>query len=258
MVLRKMCHDSFYSKIAKPVKLSTAANNNVARADREPPPLVIKTMVGNHAIYQRKLGTEVVLVDPPFQVPQPEDFAPSILSVEINSAVGLSKKSRWTISLTFDGHTKATQLQWNDQTKSLQPSKKELDKMEWEMDNITSFDLAGLEVRLFEQQNRRKAHSRLAATMTMPLGGLVAQPSTAAATSWQLTIPCTHDPKASLTFSVVHHSDYAHWLYKELDARRREEVKGFVWKAPFRRVIKPVTSHDNDDLWDWVCGQCFD
>jgi hypothetical protein len=263
MVLRKMCHDSFYSKITNhgvvPQKRSAVTNTNVTRTELEPSPLVVRTLIGNHAIYHRKLGTEVVLVNPPYQVPQPEVFAPSVLAIEIKNASGLSKKSRWTISLTFDGHTKVTQLAWNDQTKSFQPRR--LDKMEWEMPPvITSFDLAGLEVRLFEQQKRRKAHSRLAATMTMPLGGLVAQPSSSAATSWQLIMPCTHDPKASVTFSLLHHSDYAHWLYKELDARKREEVKGFVWKAPFRRVVEPIKNDDtaDDDLWDWVCGSCFD
>jgi hypothetical protein len=59
MVLRKMCHDSFYSKTTNQpcCKRSTATNNNVTRTEREPPPLVIRTMVGNYAIYQRKLGT---------------------------------------------------------------------------------------------------------------------------------------------------------------------------------------------------------
>jgi hypothetical protein len=257
MVLRKMCHDSFYSKIPDRVsKKRSTVTKNVTRTKLEPPPLVIRTMIGNHAIIQRGLGTEVALVDPPYRVPQPEVFAPSVLAIEINHASGLSKKSRWTVSLTFDGRTEVTQLQWNDQKNSFQPRR--LEKMEWEMTSITSFDLAGLEIRLFEQQKRRKAHSRLAATMTLPLGGLVAQPSTAEATSWQLTTPCTHDPKASLTLSLVHNSDYAHWLYKELDARRREEVKGFVWKAPFRREIQPVETDDEEDIWDWICGACFD
>jgi hypothetical protein len=258
MVLRKMCHDSFYSKIPDHVspKRSTTTKN-VTWTELEPPPLVIRNIIGNHAIYLRRLGTEVVLVDPPYRMPQPEVFAPSVLSVEINNAAGLSRKSRWTISLTFDGHTEVTQLQWNADKNTFVP--KRIDCMEWEMSPVTSFDLAGLEIRLFEQQKRRKVHSRLAATMTMPLGGLVAQPSTAEATSWQLTIPCTHDPKANLTLSLVHRSDYSHWLYKELDARRREEVKGFVWRAPFRRVVKPAKDIDDDeDLWDWLCGSCFD
>ena len=261
MVLRKMCHDSFYSRIPDHVspKRSTTTKN-ITWTELEPPPLVIRNEIGNHAIYLRRLGTEVVLVCPPYRIPKPKDFAASILSVEINNAAGLSRKSRWTIAMTFDGHTEVTQLQLNADKHTFVP--KRIDSMEWEISPVTSFDLAGLEIRLFEQQKLRRGgvHSRLAATMTMPLGGLVAQPSTAQATSWQLTIPCTHDPKASLTLSLVHHSDYAHWLYKELDARRREEVKGFVWRAPFRRVVQPAKNLDDDDndLWDWLCGSCFD
>jgi hypothetical protein len=144
-----------------------------------------------------------------------------VLSFEINNPAGLSK-SRWTIAMTFDGHTEVTQLQWNADVNILVP--KRIDGMEWEIPPVTTFDLAGLEIRLFEQQQLRRVHSHLAATMTMPLGGLVAQPSAAQTTSWQLTIRCTYDPKASLTLSLVHHSDYAYWLQKELDARRREEV----------------------------------
>jgi hypothetical protein len=96
--------------------------------------------------------------------------------------------------------------------------------------------------------------------MNMPLGSVIAQPSTAAATAWQLSIPCTNDPKASLTLSLVHYSEHAHWLCKELDARRREEVKGHVWSAPFRRIINRVVKNDDDDddLWDWLCGASFD
>jgi hypothetical protein len=258
IVLRKMCHDSFYSRIPDHVspKRSTTTKN-ITWTELEPPPLVIRNRIGNHAIYLRRLGTEVVLVDPPYRIPQPEVFAASVLSVEINNAAGLSRRSRWTIALTFDGHTQVTQLQWNADTHAFAP--KRIDNMDWEISPVTSFDLAGLEIRLFEQKKLRRVHSRLAATMTLPLGGLVAQPSTAQATSWQLTIPCSHDPKANLTLSLVHHSDYAHWLYKELDTRRREEVKGFVWRAPFRRVLKSAKNlDDNDDLWDWLCGSCFD
>jgi hypothetical protein len=80
---------------------------------------------------------EVVLVDPPYRIPQPEVFAASVLSVEINNAVGFSRKSRWAISLTFDGRTEVTQLQWNPDTNTLEP--KRIDSMEWEISPVTSF-----------------------------------------------------------------------------------------------------------------------
>jgi hypothetical protein len=255
IVLRKMCQDTFYKNI--PCRPNdNKVTTSITRTQLEPPPLVIRNAIGNHAIYQRLFGTgtEVVLVDPPYRIPQPKVFAPAVLAVDINQAVGLCKNFRWTLSLTFDGHTEVTQLVWSDERNVFESSR--VDTMEWEMSpGVTSFDLAGLEIRLFsEQRKRRNSYSRLAATMTMPLGGLVAQPSTAQATSWQLTIPCTHDIKASVTLSFIHQSDYAHWLYKELDARRREEVsQSSLWKAPFRKVTRvDVSEEDDEDIWDWL------
>mmetsp|Transcript_7638 Transcript_7638/g.18716 ORF Transcript_7638/g.18716 Transcript_7638/m.18716 type:complete len:887 (+) Transcript_7638:199-2859(+) len=70
----------------------------------------------------------------------------------------------------------------------------------------------------------KKSTSRLASTMTVPLGGLVCQPSTSQTTLWKLTIPFTHDEDAEVTLTLMHQSDYAHWLYQELRARRKEEL----------------------------------
>jgi hypothetical protein len=263
IVLRKMCHDSFYNKLvarpSDPQHQHPSTATTITRKQLEAPPLVIRNLNGNHAIYQRPSGTEVVFVDPPYRIPQPEVFAPSVLSVEINHAVGLSKNSSWTISLTFDKNTEELPLFHMAEKHQWQP--RQSNTMHWEMADVTSFDLAGLEIRLFEQRKGLRVQNRLAATMTMPLGGLVAQPSTSQANSWQVTIPCSHDQKASVTFSFSHQSDYAHWLYKELDARRREEVTGFVWKAPFRRVVKEIKGDEaddgGDDFIDWICGFCF-
>mmetsp|Transcript_108556 Transcript_108556/g.162381 ORF Transcript_108556/g.162381 Transcript_108556/m.162381 type:complete len:593 (+) Transcript_108556:147-1925(+) len=256
MVLRKMCHDSFYTKAPNILQQETLTTT-ITRRQLEAPPLVVRNMIGNHAIYQRLLGTEVVLVDPPYRVPQPEAFAPSILKVAIKNITGLSKKSRWTVSMTFNGHTEVSNLQYVAEKKVFEPRQT---GMKWEMLPMTSFDLAGLEIRLFEEHKRKKARSRLVTTMTLPLGGLVAQPSTSQSTSWQLTMPFTHDPTSNLTISLSHQSDYAHWLYKELDARRNEEVSGFVWKAPFRRFARKSKNGDEssgEDVWDWLCGICF-
>lgn len=41
---------------------------------------------------------------------------------------------------------------------------------------------------------------------------------------WKLTIPFTHDEDAEVTLTLMHQSDYAHWLYQELRARRKEEI----------------------------------
>jgi hypothetical protein len=70
----------------------------------------------------------------------------------------------------------------------------------------------------------KKSTSRLASTMTVPLGGLICQPSTSQTTLWKLTLPFTHDEDAEVTLTLMHQSDYAHWLYQELRARRKEEL----------------------------------
>jgi hypothetical protein len=72
------------------------------------------------------MGTMVVLVDPsPYQIPQPEVVAPSVLSV---NATDLSRTGRWLISLILDGHTEVTELQWNADKHIFVP--KRIDNME--------------------------------------------------------------------------------------------------------------------------------
>jgi hypothetical protein len=45
-------------------------------------------MIGNHAIFIRRLGTKVVLVDPPYRISQPQVVTPSVLlSVEIKKTL---------------------------------------------------------------------------------------------------------------------------------------------------------------------------
>jgi hypothetical protein len=130
---------------------------NITWTELEPPPLVIRNiMIGNHVAD--------IFTPSGNHGGCSEVFAASVLSVEINNAVGLSrKKSRWAIiSLAFDGRTEVTQLQWNPDTNTLEP-KRIIDSMQWEISPVTSFDLAGLEIRLFEQHKlRRVPRSRLA------------------------------------------------------------------------------------------------
>jgi hypothetical protein len=60
------------------------------------------------------------------------------------------------------------------------------------------------------------------------------------ATRTSASVSTSTSSNASFSLSLVHQSDYSHWLYKELNARRTEEVAAFVWKAPFRKS-KPTT-----------------
>lgn len=256
MVLRKMCHDSFYntkdnSKLHQALsrkerrkrkleqqqknKLGGGAGGSLSNNDPQQQvtatlPLVVRTRVGNDAIYQRPQATEVVLVDAP-----PHDFSSSVLSIKVHSISGLSKQSRWTLSMTFDGHTEIAQLFYNQERGVLESRRQ---AMTWQImsEQVNSFDLCALEIRLFEQPfHRSKKHQtqssacRLTSSMTLGLGELVAQPSMQPASSLQLTVPFTHDSNnTQLTLELTHESEYAHWLYQELQKKKHHHDQGGV------------------------------
>jgi hypothetical protein len=361
--LRKMCHDSFYSKIPEFLPNPSSGQQQHLRArsgqthrdhssstrpriiaaakQGASPPLVVRSRMGNHAIYQRSSGsTEVVLVDPPYRIPHPDVFAPSVLTVDIHQICGLDKKSQWTLSVTFDGHTEIAHLRYNGEQKVFETTR--TNPCKWDLMSprqMTSFDVASLEFRLFEQRaprrkstlggNRKstatgmgsnhsrasngsssssssskrfnlpsrnqqcipnslkplkKSISRLASTMTIPLGGLVSQPCTSQTTLWRLTMPFTHDERSQVTFSLMHQSDYAHWLYQELRARRKEvgaasslsaaRNGGSSWKASLLGrwgvssrltngdIIGDESDDDDEEIgalqWgEWLCGTCI-
>jgi hypothetical protein len=390
--LRKMCHDSFYTKIPSiPITTTTTTtktkmgttmttnnNNNsqsssssqqqriklkqqypvpsrsgfddksngipriiAATKKREgSSPLVVRSRKGgNHAIYQKSSGaTEVILVDAPYHVPQPDVFAPSVLTLDIHQLTGLDPKSRWTLSMTFNGHTEMAHLTYNQQERVFETTR--TTPCRWEMimatnRPVTSFDIAtGLEIRLFEQrpkqgfrgvvsvggivgrssfssssssslvppgrdsfslnspsssyviQNQRLIHynvnkngrfsnsesslgssnsgggggsisnrnsskkstSRLASTMTVPLGGLVSQPSASQTALWKLTIPFTHNQNSMVNLTLKYQSDYSHWLYRELRARRKEEL-ALSSSATGSYSLAGGESGSGNDLW---------
>ncbi|VEU37085.1 unnamed protein product [Pseudo-nitzschia multistriata] len=96
----------------------------------------------------------------------------------------------------------------------------------------------------------KKSTSRLASTMTVPLGGLVCQPSTSQTTLWKLTIPFTHNENAEVTLTLMHQSEYAHWLYQELRARRKEEVAASRVSPLWRSLVSPRKKHGHGDRVD--------
>lgn len=126
----------------------------------------------------------------------------------------------------------------------------------------------------------KKSTSRLASTMTVPLGGLVCQPSTSQTTLWKLTIPFTHDEDAEVTLTLMHQSDYAHWLYQELRARRKEELASSplpssdLWRLLVSTRNSEATNDDEEDnfedartvdsddtdvyFMEWLYYCCFD
>ena len=331
--LRKMCHDSFYTRIPQlleqtshpPCAASPAAmrkglskrsshRNSKPRGGQGPgkvgrrrrnspgPPLVVRCRRGNDAVYDNSLeqgATEVVLFDHPYRVPHPPSFDPSILTIEIHECTGLSMKSDWALSLTFDGHTEIAHLRYNPHRNLFETSRTTPCKWEMAMPHLmTSFDEANLDIRLFERRggglkqaqrrltrrnssssinsrnstssvnssggstNSRSNHnrplhknSRLASTVPVPLGGLISQPSAADTTLWKLTMPFDHDDSAQLTLTLVHQSQYAQWMYRELKSRRKEEKaaaaseSSMMWSSTLLGSYTSVNDDCTDDSY---------
>jgi hypothetical protein len=115
-------------------------------------------------------------------------------------------------------------------------------------------NLSTLEVSLFEHRLKRRGYRRHIFTTTVPLANLEAQPSSGNPKVTRIMVPCQQllpcDQDASIALGVSLCSDYAHWLNKELELRRREEVRAGVKPA----VVEP--DKDDDDAWDWICCVC--
>mmetsp|Transcript_7659 Transcript_7659/g.18907 ORF Transcript_7659/g.18907 Transcript_7659/m.18907 type:complete len:1047 (+) Transcript_7659:87-3227(+) len=184
--LRKMCHDSFYTRIpqlleqsshppcaASPAAMRKGLSKRSSHRNSKPrgghsqgktgrrrsspgPPLVVRCRRGNDAVYDNSLeqgATEVVLVDHPYYVPHPPSFDPSILTIEIHECTGLSMKSDWALSLTFDGHTEIAHLRYNPDRFLFETTRTTPCKWEMAMPHLmTSFDKASLDIRLFERR----------------------------------------------------------------------------------------------------------
>jgi len=284
--LRKMCHESFY-RVAQQQRTTIQAIA-IQKSELDAPPFVVTTAqngIGgsNHAIYQRVSGTEVVFVSAPYRVPPPDSFAPSIITLQIQSVTGISTKQKWSVSVTFAGHSESAILEYSKDGKRFVPKRP---SMVWEVPqanqntNLSMIDdyedneekkqqkedqldpsLLNLEIRLFEKQKRRHSSSKLAASMTLPLASLIAQPTATNFKSWSLTMPFGKAGK--LTLNLQHRSDYTHWLYQELDQRRLEEVGCYdrmqqeqeEWNRQQQQFF--LEEPPPNDFYDWLCGVCL-
>jgi hypothetical protein len=268
VVLRKLCHASFYP----PTKQSTQLHQQLQfqqqqqqqqpvnqYVPQEPAHQVRDVVEDKHAIMQRPDGTEVTLLEPPYRVRRPEEFEPTVLEVSVLFASGLSRKSNWTAQLSYDDSVENILLSWDPDMGCLCPKLGEVLKHDFA--ESQDLDLSCLEIKLFEHRLRRKVQRRLVSTMKVPLANLKAQPTVGGKPS-RMKIPCQDDHNASIVVDLHLKSDYAHWLNKELDARRREEVSGFVWRAsyfvpqPLVAVEEEEEAAQENDPWEWICSVC--
>ncbi|KAL3928452.1 MAG: hypothetical protein SGBAC_012645 [Bacillariaceae sp.] len=291
--LRKMCHESFYTRVPQ-LQTSTIQAIQIQKSELDTPPFIVASAqngVGgaNHAIYQRVSGTEVVFVAEPYRIEPPDSFAPSIITLQIQSVTGISPKQKWSMSVTFAGHSEMAILDYSKDKKRFVPKRP---SMVWEVpqqanpnnpnlgtideynhgiDNneekkkedqdINTLDpsLLNLEIRLFEKQKRKRSSSaKLSASMTLPLASLIAQPTATNFKSWSLTMPFGNAGK--LTLNLQHRSDYTHWLYRELDQRRLEEVSCLqqeqeAWNRQQQEIWEEQPT--SPDFYDWLCGGAY-
>jgi hypothetical protein len=268
VVLRKLCHASFYPPTKQSVHLHQ--QQQIQQQQQQPlnhympqdPMQQVRDVVEDkHAIMQRPDGTEVTLLEPPYRVRRPQEFEPTVLEVSVLFASGLSRKSNWTAQLSYDDSVENILLSWDPDMGCLCPKLGEVLKHDFA--EAQDLDLSCLEIKLFEHRLRRKVQRRLVSTMKVPLANLKAQPSVGGKPS-RMKIPCQDDHNASIVVDLHLKSDYAHWLNKELDARRREEVSGFVWRASYF-VPQPLVAVEEEeeeeaaqenDPWEWICSVC--
>jgi len=234
VVLRKMCHNSFYRK---PLVKQTIRGTQMRDLT---PILVTRDGGGKIVILQRIHGTEVTILEPPYRVFRPVDFNPSKLSISILRFDGFHAKSTWTMNVTFDNLVQTVQQKDGVfETGKL---------MEWEVpSHRTDFEF---QVTMYEQKRPRSKRKRLVSKKTMYLNFLDAA---RISQNQQLEFPCL--PHGKVIVNAVHNSDYANWLYKELEARREEEGHD-SWLAPFYPVFVDDTisgKKDCDGLWELCC-----
>jgi hypothetical protein len=240
VVLRKMCHESFYPS-ASQVPATIAAHPYTAAS-----PALPQQTIG------RSNSDEFLSLDAPYCVPRPYKFAPCVLFATVVSAAGLSKKSSWTIQLGLTDAVENIHMAWDTNKSFLYPKKTGTfrydtgDRVQW---NLSQF----LHIKLFENRLRRRIPRRMAGTMRVPLANLQAQPSPARCS--RITLPCAQDPSAVVVLDISWRSDYAVWAGQEMEARQR--LPQTVTPTPHQQQrASVVEEEENDDLWDWICHVC--
>jgi hypothetical protein len=252
VVLRKMCHDSFYPFDKKGMRQQDRAISSCSSFASSTTSFstVSDVVDSKNAILQRPDGTEVALLGPPYQVPRPASFEPSFLRASVLHGSGMNRRSHWTVKLIYDNQSSNVLLTWNDGRRCFLPKPGEDAPLNHTLANL---NLSSLTVKLFEHRLRRRSYRRLVSTMTVPLANLEPQPI-ANAKPIHLLVPSDHDDDATIALGLALCSDHGFWLNKELEARKKDEAPGLRRATPFHLVEDEEDDHDY--LWDWICCVC--
>jgi hypothetical protein len=236
VVLRKMCSESFYNKAPGSKSVLEPTFTPTPPVSSPSSCYVLENVVdGNHAILLRADGCEVTLMEHPYLVDRPTKFPPSLLRVNVTNVDGLKPLSTWIVKIRLENVLQTFKLGWNQQDgASFKPRNNT--KLEWQVPQ-TAIDLQ-MEVIVYEQRRHDKRRQLLHTTIPVPTSFL--DPD-----SKQVLVQV--DDASSITLAVHLQSDYAHWIRREVDARKEEqeeedEAQGFLWTPSFIFSPKQVES----------------
>ena len=267
VVLRKMCHDSFYHGILKKQQHLQQQQQRRMFAQRPDSGHVVDA---NNAIFSRPDGMEVTLLEPPFQVSRPDEFAPSMLRVSVLEVVGVSRKTNWMMQVSYDAVSENIPLTYNmDRSCFLPKTKRPLKKVISEQEAIASVDIKLYE--LCSRRHRRRPRldalhqHRLVHSVRIPLADYVQPQPSSSNSNHNPPVPTTRvripfpnnnnnnqqdDNAASIYVELLFQSDYACWLMQELEARRRRQER------KTSDFFSSFMEEENESPWEWMLC-CF-
>lgn len=240
VVLRKMCHESFYPDATRvPSTVSTASRDNALGTSEE------------NSAYRKLDDMEFAPLDPPFRL-EPPEFTEAVLSVTVVSVTGVSKKSNWTASLSIGDTAENVLLQWDSSKRFLSP------KAICTLRHLTGERLrwgpnSALQIKLFENRIRRRIPRRLTDSIMLPLTRL--RPQRSPGRPSRITVPCKHDPEARVVLDVTWQSDYAVWASREMQARQHQIPVAAPISVPSQSAVS-AEEQESHDPWDWICFVC--
>jgi len=228
VVLRKMCHESFYIKELVSSRSSTSKGSTSSHYH------VYNVVGGNEAILQRDDATEVTLLEAPYRVDRPVDFTPTLLTVSVLKVEGLTVKYQYAVVVTFEGVSQKCRL---ERCENVMLPKGTNEPLEW---HVSPGDIElDLHVTI-EKCRRRHKLKRVMHSIIVPVNILD-----------KGRLYLLKMDSCSLTLGIAPQSEFVSWVHGELDARRKEEVQDA--SLPLSPRMVAVDTENLVPLWDITC-----
>lgn len=227
VVLRKMCHESFYRK------------DCIRRRVHQKQDFQAECHDGNHYVVVRPDGAEVTLLGEPYRVERPLVMAPTVLDMKVVRLDRFSERSTWTVQVVMSGSDSGQTSRCQLRHGIVQPIMADKSLTFQLKEEVLHVEFT---VLVYEQKRARQKKKRLVAQQPLLFSLLdVSRHRT-------LEIP----NYGSILFSVLLQSAYVHWLHAELKARRGvpEASASFY---PVYIEPTPEEEIEQDGLWDLCC-----